>query len=787
MKVLFNRSTIAADFFFFSACIITALILTSFGYWMEAYQDALKKKQDELPAISDRIASILIDSIDYTAKYAEFIGQRIAQHNPHDLNYIANTISGKNVTQTHEQNLYTTTFDWVTPDKQLRASSKIGVLPQPFDMSDRDYLARTPLHPWTFQVSAPRIGGLSKQWIIPAGMGISNKNGDFLGTITLGFSISGLVRRIDQMINPADMHYIVLTDNLQTIIDSTSDNSGPSSVTFSTLIGKEGLSGSPAHFLATPLTYRNANFTYYKKVDKSPYIILAGYDTAMANALFHHVVLSRLAEFSGIGMAAIMLLYFMRRRLIEPVMELADNASRISMGQHVFIRGSHVQEIAVLGKYMQKISDYVQNEHRISQELMHKTQQLENSARSLELANAEATAACEAAWKADRAKSDFLANMSHELRTPMNAVIGLTNILLHKEHPPEKQKEYLDVLQTSAHHMMKLIDDLLDIARLESDQTQLEKTSFNLLEVLNDVVSINTIRASQKNLELLLHIHSKPPAFLLGDPGRLRQILINLIGNAVKFTEKGQITLDLDCIANPVTSMWDIKITIADTGIGIQQEKLDGIFDKFTQADNSIRRTYGGTGLGLSISKTLIELMQGTISVESISGKGSRFTINVSLPNAEDIMQYSVDSHDINETAQKNAHILLVEDYKGNILVVTSILEMYGYSYELAKNGNDALIKLSHTHFDLILMDVQMPEMDGLEVTRRIRISESTTDSLPIPIIGMTAHALAGDRQRCIDAGMSDYIAKPFDLQKLLKSIRHFTAEKRTHSLYTIA
>lgn len=783
MRLSFRRSSLSSDFFLFSVLIITIITLLSLGFWMQVYQGELQKKREQLPDISNRISSVLIDSIDYTAKYAEFIGQRIAQHNPDDYAYIAATISGKSITQSHEQNLYTTIFDWVTPDKQLRVSSKIGILPTPFDMSDRDYLQRTPLHPWVFQLSSPRIGGLSREWIIPAGMGVTNKKGDFLGTITLGFSVNGLIRRIDEIVRPNDVHYLVLDDDMRMILDSTSETSGPHEGPSLSISQKAEISDGETRTLTTPIAFRNVDFLYYKKVDHSPYIVLVGYNNSMATTLFKDIVLSRMLEFTAIGLTALFLLYMMRRRLIQPVMQLAHTANHIIKGGDVTFAPSSIREIDILGKHLQKISDYIKNEQRITSELIHKTSLLEQSTHELEIANAEALAACEAAREADRAKSEFLANMSHELRTPMNAVIGLTNILLRQEYTPEKRKEYLQVMQTSAQHLMQLINDLLDIAKLESDQTQLENTPFNLLDVINDVIAMNTLQASQKNIKLSVRVNSAPPALVWGDPGRLRQVLINLIGNAVKFTQKGHVTVALDCYEDKFTRRWKVMIAIADSGIGIPADKMHSIFDKFTQADNSIRRTHGGTGLGLSISKTLIELMQGSITVDSTYGKGSCFTLHIPFMPA---YGNSVGSHAPSEAAEalpQDLHILMVEDNNSNVLVITSMLDLYGYSYELAKNGKEALDKIASTHYDLILMDVQMPEMDGWEVTRRIRADEKIQGNQRIPIIGMTAHALPGDRQRCLEAGMDDYIAKPFDSSTLLQSIKRLAANAKVIKL----
>ncbi len=787
----FQRMSLGSFFSLFSVILLGSAILLSFGFWVQVYQEELEQKHAQLRVKARRIDTVLTDSFDYAAKYIEFVGEKIAQQGAGDLNYIANFIGGNYITRPQEENLYiTTTFDWVTPDKMLRVSSKSGVLRTPFDMSDRDYLVQTELHPWTLQLSDPRYGGLSKQWIIPAGMGITDNQGRFLGSITLGFAIDGLTRRILQGMDVADARFLILTNDGELVIDSGRESTEPPTK-FRLEIPSDILTVGP-HYLP-PITYDDVEFSYVRPVNKYPFIVLIGYPSSMPVALFSKLVLSHLADFSGIAAAALIILYLLRRRLVRPVMQLAAAADRISKGLPASVPHSSMQELALLSEQLQKVSDYVQNEHRIRQELAHKTRLLEISTHKLETANAEAIAAAEAARKADQAKSEFLANMSHELRTPMNAVIGLTNLLLLKDHAPATQKQYLHLMQTSAQHLMQLINDLLDITKLESGQATLESIPFDLMHTIQDAVELTRVQAKQKHIGLTLNVLSPPPPELVGDPHRLQQVLINLLGNAVKFTDKGGVTLELDCRANPVTRCWNITIAISDTGIGIPSDKIGAIFDKFSQADSSISRTHGGTGLGLSISRMLVELMKGKISAESTYGQGSRFVIEfpLSLPAVKEPARDTASPEEASVPVEKpqspgKAHILLVEDNSSNIIVAGALLDMCGYSYEVARTGKDALAMLQKKSFDVVLMDVQMPEMNGLDVTRYIRAEEQAQGRPRIPIIGMTAHALAKDRQRCIDAGMDDYIAKPFNIEDLVEMIKRFLAQRKKGNLHLV-
>jgi len=404
--------------------------------------------------------------------------------------------------------------------------------------------------------------------------------------------------------------------------------------------------------------------------------------------------------------------------------------------------------------------------------------QLEKTLRKKEAALRIAKEKAEAA---SIAKSEFLANMSHELRTPMNAIIGLIDIMLIKEYPVEKRQGFLNVMHTSAQQLMQLINDLLDITKLEAGQTSIEVIPFNLSELLDEVVSINGVQAKQKNIQLLIHKESEFPIFLIGDPFRLKQVLMNLVSNAVKFTNQGNVTIKLHGAFNQIKNALDTDITIIDTGIGIQEDKLENIFNKFTQADSSISRTHGGTGLGLSITKMLVELMQGTLSVQSTFGEGTQFNVHLSLPVANSQHISAAAPSDIKAPYAmgekvNNTHILLVEDNEANIIVAKALLENYGYTYTVAKNGKEALEKLTHGNFDVVLMDLQMPKIGGFEIVRWLRKKEKEQGNIRhLPVIGMTAHALTGVREECRRAGMDEYISKPFNPHELIKLIKQFS------------
>ncbi len=372
-----------------------------------------------------------------------------------------------------------------------------------------------------------------------------------------------------------------------------------------------------------------------------------------------------------------------------------------------------------------------------------------------------------AAEAANIAKTEFLANMSHEIRTPMNAVIGLSHILANSKPLTDKQAQFIETLHMSAQQLLALINDLLDISKIEARAIELEAIEYSPATLIRDVASMIAVQAREKGLSLTCDCGGIGDAQVVGDPTRLRQVLLNLSTNALKFTPAGGITI-MCGKASRMDGPEMLDITVSDTGVGIPPQKLATIFEKFVQADTSVTRKYGGTGLGLAITKTLIDIMGGTINVESVEGQGSRFSVRLPLRPAAEVDAAPAEIPDaLDARGQK---ILLVEDSPANVLVASHLLEDYGYGVDVAEHGAAALRKLATgTAYFAILMDVQMPVMDGLECTRRIRKDEAEQGRRHMPIIGMTAHAQASDREKCFAAGMDAYLAKPFDPRDLRK------------------
>ena len=375
------------------------------------------------------------------------------------------------------------------------------------------------------------------------------------------------------------------------------------------------------------------------------------------------------------------------------------------------------------------------------------------------------------AEQSTRVKEQFLTNMSHEIRTPMNGIIGFAKILEGTDLDSE-QRQSVNAIKRAGNNLMVVINDILDFAKIEADKMIFEEVNFSMSNNIKAVIELLSPIAKDKKIKLIFDIDSQIKDFLIGDPTRLSQILINLIGNALKFTDKGYVELMVSQVKETETATF-LQFAIIDSGLGIPRDKIDSIFESFNQASNETTRKFGGTGLGLTITRRLIELQGGSISVESEIGKGSKFSFLIQFKKAQNGIVKTVKiKKELSSTDfLKDINILLVEDNELNQLLTVKVFEKFDKTIDIADNGKIAIEKIEKNNYDIILMDIQMPEMDGIELTQYIRTNFGPKSK--VPIIALTAHATLLEEQRCLESGMNDYLSKPFDFNELIEKIHY--------------
>ncbi|MBL1415723.1 MAG: response regulator [Moritella sp.] len=527
--------------------------------------------------------------------------------------------------------------------------------------------------------------------------------------------------------NYPDIEFFAIYNELQTVL-----------VTWGTLPAEDSLRHQ---VFQQPVIFGGETFGYMK----------IAVSTARLQAdITKHVNLIRLLIALILLCLALAISLFLHSSVLKPITNINKRLLNLSQLHH-----SDEQIILVSTNELDRLNESVD----LIQAFTHKQKQREQ----------QLHAAKEQAINANTTKSTFLATMSHEIRNPMHAILGALS-LIDKSEMNTEQQHFIDTSLKSAHILLGLLNNILDMSKIEAGKLQLEHRPFNIQEILQGVTSVLEPLAQQKHIILNHASNIEAPLWLLGDDNRLTQILINLANNAIKFTQQGQVNVMMNVINEP--NYTQVCFTIKDSGIGISEHKLSHIFDDFVQSDSSFSREYGGSGLGLAISKQLITLMKGTITVTSQLNKGSEFRVKLRLENTTAPVTEQPTSQAQVVREGPPPRLLLVEDNKANQFITKTILQRAGYIVDVAGNGLLAIAACENQHYQLILMDLQMPEMDGFDATKGIR--QMSNININTPIIAMTANATTEDRENTLAVGMNDFLMKPTSEDQLMKKIHHW-------------
>jgi len=546
----------------------------------------------------------------------------------------------------------------------------------------------------------------------------------------------------------------------------------------------------------------------YDQFEDSKWTLLSFIQTSQIDAQVSGIARNTLLTTVISTVLAVLLIFHFSKRVVAPIKDITARFKAIRDGRpesDLHLTTTSRDEIGELVWWFNTFLKSLAETRRTEEELRTAKEAAEAMGRELTQSNDELNQAIEMANRmvletevATAAKSDFLANVSHEIRTPLNAIIGMADLLAETELTPE-QRQYVTIFISSGENLLNLINDILDFSKIDAGHLRLENLEFSLLELMADIGAIMQVQSRRKGLESNCSIDQEVPVQLLGDPSRLRQILMNLVGNALKFTEHGSITLSVRriCLSEQVADSFDAKtlvleFSVRDTGVGIPENKLHTIFDAFTQADTSVTRRFGGTGLGLTISKKLAELMGGSFYATSQLGLGSDFRFTVRLRSFSTICSDMVSNSPSNvlpvgstisncleslsaDVLEKlpTRRILVVEDFEPNLILLQAFLNASCWQLTISRNGLEALEHLKMQSFDLILMDMQMPVMDGYTATKTIRRQEAMSSQPRVPIIALTAHTFSEDVKKCLAIGCDAHLSKPIRKEKLLTTMIH--------------
>lgn len=746
---MINKRSIANDYFY-AACTCGIIItLLSVVFSVQIYFSEKKELYSNILDASYGAERVMSESFNYSEELAKFVGFQIID-NVLDNEKISKILKGSILTSQAAKNVFSyTIFDWANDEKKIIVSGPYGILKNPKDISFRNYAKEAKNHPWKLYFDHPDYGVPSGKYVLPAGMGITNRTGDFLGILSMGFNLSSLKEMLERKIQNININFVVLSKDMKLLFKS--DNAYlPSDEQLRSIFAEKDL----ARYLDNEIENKSTKYVYYKKFSQYPFYILIGYDKEKLQDKLYGAIFWRLIELFLIGVVMLSFLLVTRKKLLLPILKLSELAKKISSGAFPStIPKFSSFEMNILANQLKKIIDYTHELTSVNSDLEHKVQE-----RTIEL------------QKALRVKTDFLNNMSHEIRTPLQGFMGISEGLdLNWNIYSDSQKhKYIHEIAKNAKRLASLIGNLLDLAKFNEGKVILDISKLDLNQSIKDMIDeSNTLYLNNKRIEFIFNYNSINNLYIMADSERISQVFRNLFVNAIKFSPNhGKIIIDVleDVLIYKKNKIEAIRLSITDQGIGIPKDELESIFDLFVQSSRTRTRA-GGTGLGLSICRDIILAHHGKIWAENSSEGGAIF--HFVIPK-EQLGQESTDKKEID---RKINTILVVDDEEAILSVMEIILSINNYNVLKASGGIEGLklIKEYGNKIDLIFLDLMMPDIYGVNVLEKIKENEVSKN---IPVIIQSGTSDRKEIQKCFDLGAEGFLAKPYNSSDVLKKIK---------------
>ena len=753
LKNFLKNNSIARDYFLMFSAILITIVSLSIWLSFSVYHSKERIKQEILVKQTNRIDRELSNDFDYIATFLIIIGQEISESGPDDLKKIANILKTPlMINQSINEKFSWAMFDWSDINNKMLVSTAFGIVDKPKDMSHRNYTKSAKNNPWKLQFDSVDIGASSDELVIPAGMGVTDKNNNFIGTVSLGFKILKLVHNIELALSSQYISFIILDERNKAVLSSADINEKSQSQCISEHFLYDNLVNK-AEVASNVVKCGGVYYSYYKKLSKYPFVILAGYKESVADAEYNQILFPAVIGFLVIGFVSLLILLLMRNFFVKPIVQLSKIAERIIHyvpNQKIVIPSTRIKELDILGHQLNNLSHFVVKLKEIERELRVSKSEVERKVQ-------ERTIDLE---KALSAKTEFLNNISHEIRTPVHGFTSVSEGLVEQWNflNEEKKIRYIQDIANNAKRLGSLVGNLLDMSKFTSGKMVMDFKQIDLnKEIKNIIEECNILYLVHKNIHM--NYHDNGEILLIADQERIAQVLRNLFFNAIKFTpDGGSINAVIEVYNDNI-----VHFSLTDTGIGIPEGEVQEIFEPFMQSSRTKNKS-GGTGLGLGICKKIVEAHDGKIwAVSNLKGSTFNFTLPVVQHNGVKI----IDNKSL--IAANKIKVMMIDDDQSCLMSAEMQLAGDRFLFKDVLGGREGLAYLkTYPSVDIILLDLMISDLYGLNLLMEIKKDPKLAH---IPVILQSGTSDESEIERAYELGISSFLKKPYSKADLIAEI----------------